>query len=373
MKIISTQENLKNGLQIVSRVVGNSSTLPILNNVMLETDNGLLKISGTNLETGISTYIRCAIEEEGGICVGVKTITDLINSFPSENITIETGELETSITTDNSNVKIKHLSTEDFPLIPKIEDSGVVKINASDLKIALDQVIFASSTSETQPEISGILFWFGGENVLITATDRYRLAEKKVSYKGDVSSLGTSENGQKIIIPHRSSIEISRLLTGLTGEIELNITSTQLAFNLENTYIVTRLIDGTYPDYQQIIPDSSNTTIIFDKNDLVSALKTSSVFSRGSGSITVNYDSEQNSMQLNSVSHDLGESKVDVVCRISGPSGSLVVNYRYLSDFLNNLNTDTLVMKIIDENEPITFVPENDNSYLYLVMPIKQQ
>lgn len=369
MKIISTQENLKQGLQIVSRVVGSSSTLPILNNIMLETENGLLKISGTNLETGISTYIRCKVEEEGGICVGVKTITDLINSFPSENITIETGELETTITTDNSDVKIKHLSTEDFPLIPKIENSGLVKIDSQDLKTALDQVIFASSTSETQPEISGILFWFGGENVLITATDRYRLAEKKIAYQG----VDLSEDVNKIIIPHRSAQEISRLLTGLSGEIELNITSTQLAFNLENTYIVTRLIDGNYPDYQQIIPDTSNTTVIFDKNDLTSALKTSSVFSRGSGSITVNYDSEKNTMQLNSISHDLGESKVDVVCRITGPSGTLVVNYRYLSDFLNSLNSDTLVMKIIDENEPITFVPENDNSYLYLVMPIKQQ
>ncbi len=369
MKIISTQENLKLGLQVVSRVVGSSSTLPILNNVMLETENGLLKISGTNLETGISTYIRCKVEEEGGICVGVKTISDLINSFPSENITIETGELETAITTDNSNVKIKHLSTEDFPLIPKIEDSAVVKIDALELKTALDQVIFASSTSETQPEISGVLFWFGGENVLITATDRYRLAEKKISYQGS----GVVDGNYKIIIPHRSSQEISRLLTGLTGEVELNITTTQLAFNLENTYIVTRLIDGNYPDYQQIIPDSHNTTVIFDRNDLISALKTTSVFSRGSGSITINYDAEKNSLQLNSISHDLGESKVDVVCRISGPSGVLVVNYRYLIDFLNNLNTDTLVMKIIDENEPITFVPENDNSYLYLVMPIKQQ
>ncbi|QQS22918.1 DNA polymerase III subunit beta [bacterium] len=365
MKVIITQENLKNGLQTVSRVVGNSSTLPILNNVMLETDNGLLKISGTNLETGISTYVRCKVESEGGICVGVKTISDLINSLPSENITLESGELETAITTDNSNVKIKHLPTEDFPLIPKIEDSNLVKMNALELKSALDQVIFASSTSETQPEISGVLFWFGGENVLITATDRYRLAEKKIPYQGSVDL--------KIIIPHRSASEISRLLTGLDGEVEISVTTTQLAFNLENTYIVTRLVDGSYPDYQQIIPDTHNTTVIFDRNDLNSALKTSSVFSKGSGSITINYDSEKNTMQLNSVSHDLGESKVDVVCRITGPSGTLVVNYRYLTDFLNNLNTDTLVMKIIDENEPITFVPESDTSYLYLVMPIKQQ
>ena len=364
MKIISTQENLKNGLGIVSRVVGNSSTLPILNNILLQTENGLLKLSGTNLETGISTYIRCQIEKEGGVCLGVKTISDLINSLPSENITIDSGESETKITTDHTDVKIKHLSFEDFPLIPKIENSAKVKIKAEDLKLALDQTIFASSTSETQPEISGILMWFGGENILITATDRYRLAEKTIPYQGEVDF--------KIIIPHRSAQEISRLLTGLTSDIELNITTTQLAFNLENTYIVTRLIDGQYPDYQQIIPESSNTTIILDRQELLSALKTSSVFSKGSGSINVSYDVEKSLLQLDSASHDLGESKVELLCKISGSSGQLIINYRYLIDYLNNLDTDTLVMKVVDENGPITFIPENNGKYLYLVMPIKQ-
>ncbi len=364
MKIISTQENLKNGLAVVSRIVGNSSTLPILNNVLLETENGLLKLSGTNLETGISTYIRCQVEEEGGICVGVKTISDLINSLPSENITIHSNDSETSITTEHTDVKVKHLAPDDFPLIPKIENGGKVKIKSEELKQALDQTIFAASSSETQPEISGILLWFGGENVLVTATDRYRLAERSVAYVGDVD--------YKIIIPHRSAQEISRLLTGLSGDIELNITTTQLAFNLENTYIVTRLIDGNYPDYQQIIPDTNNSTIIIDRQELLSALKTSSVFSRGSGSITVNYDAEQNSVRLNSISHDLGESKIDLLCKISGTSGTLIINYRYLIDYLNNLDSDTLVMKVIDENGPITFVPENNSKYLYLVMPIKQ-
>lgn len=364
MKIISTQENLKNGLGVVSRIVGNSSTLPILNNILIETENGLLKLSGTNLETGISTYIRCQVEKEGSVCIGVKTLSDLINSLPSENITIESGDNETDITTDHTKVKIKHLPSDDFPLIPKIENGGKVKIGVSDLKLAFDQTIFASSSSETQPEISGVLMWFGGENVLITATDRYRLAEKSIPYQGSVDF--------KIIIPHRSAQEISRLLTGLEGDIELSITTTQLAFNLENTYIVTRLIDGNYPDYQQIIPDSTNTTIIIDRQELLSALKTSSVFSKGSGSITVLYDAEQNLLKLNSASHDLGESKVDLLCKVSGQTGTLIINYRYLLDYLNNLSSDTLVMKIIDENGPITFVPENDNKYLYLVMPIKQ-
>ncbi len=364
MKIIVTQENLKNGLAVVSRVVGNSSTLPILNNILLETENGLLKLSGTNLETGISTYVRCSIEKEGGICLGVKTILDLINSLPQGNITIEAEEFETKITTEHTSVNIKHLSTEDFPLIPKIEDGGKAKIDSTIFKSAMDQVIFAASTSETQPEISGVLFWFGGNNLLLTATDRYRLAEKSVPYSGGLD--------YKIIVPYKSAQEISRLLSGLDREVEINVTTTQLAFNLENTYAVTRLIDGQYPDYQQILPETSNTNIILDKQELLSALKTTSVFSRGSGSINVEFISDENVLKLSSISHDLGQSTVDIICKINGPSGSLIMNYRYLLDFLNNYDSETLVMKVIDDTAPVTFTPEDNDKYLYLVMPIKQ-
>ncbi|HMQ01965.1 MAG TPA: DNA polymerase III subunit beta [Candidatus Doudnabacteria bacterium] len=364
MKIIITQENLKNALMSVSRVVGNSSTLPILNNVLLETEEGLLKISGTNLETGISAYARCSVEKDGGVCIGVKTITDLINSLPNGNITIESKELETIITTEHTNLSVKHLSTEDFPLIPKIENGSKIIINAQDLKKGLDQVIFAASNSETQPEISGILFWFGEDNVLITATDRYRLAEKTIPYQGKIDL--------KIIIPHRSGLEITRLLTNLNQDIEINLTTTQLSITLENTYLVTRLIDGQYPDYQQIIPEKSNTNIILDKLELMAALKTTSVFSRGNGSINLEYNSETNLVKLFSEAHDLGQGAVEIISKINGESGQLIINYRYLLDYLNNLDTETIVMKIIDSNGPVTFVPENNDKYLYLVMPIKQ-
>lgn len=364
MKIIITQENLRNGLSVVSRVVGNSSTLPILNNVLLETENGLLKLSGTNLETGISTYVRCSVEKDGAICLGVKTLTDLVNSLPQGNITIDAEEFETKITTEHTSVNIKHLTSDDFPLIPKIEDGGKAVLDPVVMKNALDQVIFAASTSETQPEISGILFWFGGKNLLLTATDRYRLAEKSISYSGGLD--------YKIIVPHKSAQEIARLLATMDKEVEMSVTATQLAFSLDNTYVVTRLIDGQYPDYQQILPETSNTNIILDRQELLSALKTTSVFSRGSGSINIEFNSEENILKLSSISHDLGQSTVDIVCKVNGPSGALIMNYRYLLDFLNNYNEETLVMKVIDDAAAVTFTPESEDKYLYLVMPIKQ-
>ncbi len=363
MKIVCTQENLKNGLQVVSRIVGSSSTLPILNNVMLETENGQLKLSGTNLEIGISTYIRCKIEGEGGICLGAKTLQELVNNLPNENISIESGDADTNVSTDHYHTKIKHLSTEDFPLIPKIEDGMQIQIPAEVLKNALDQVVFAASTSETQPEISGVMCFFGPDQTVFAATDRYRLAEKILKLAMPAE--------KKIIMPHRSVAELSRLLAGLTEPVTLQITDTQLAVTIGDTYVVTRLIDGQYPEYHQIIPQETTTSIIIDRTNLVSALKTSGIFSRGVGSVTMVYDLEKQVIQIASVSHDVGESVIDIPCELNGESGSVILNYRYVLDVLGNLNSEKLQIKIINDSSPVIFRPTQEEDYLYLVMPIR--
>lgn len=364
MKVVCTQENLKNGIQTVSRVVGSSSTLPILNNILLETENGQLKISGTNLEIGISTYIRCKIEQEGGICLGAKTLLELINSLPNENITIESGEQDTDVSTDRYRTKIKHLSTEDFPLIPKIEEGTQVQIKADVLKTALDQVVFAASTSETQPEISGVLCLFNKSKLTIAATDRYRLAEKSIHINSDLE--------KRIIIPHKSAAELSKLLSVQTADVTLQVTDTQLAVSFADTYVVTRLIDGQYPEYQQIIPQDFTTQILINRLDLMSALKTSGIFSRGAGSVTLVYDQTKQVVQISSVSQDIGESVVDIPCELSGPGGAVIMNYRYVLDLLVGLPLEKLQINIIDDSNPVVFKPiESDSGYLYLVMPIK--
>jgi DNA polymerase III subunit beta len=363
MKIICTQENLRNGLQTVSRIVGSSSTLPILNNVLLETDNGQLKISGTNLEVGISTYIRCKIESEGGICLGAKTLSELVNNLPNENIVIESGDLDTSVSTDRYHTKIKHLSTEDFPLIPKIEEGLQIKIGAAELKSAFDQVVFASSTSETQPEISGVMCLFGPDGMVFAATDRYRLAEKSIKVP--------SQSEKKIIMPHKSVLELSRLLGTQSGDVTLQVTDTQLAVSLGDTYLVTRLIDGQYPEYHQIIPEESSTVITVDRSALMSALKTSGIFSRGVGSVTMVYESDKQAIQIASVSHDVGESVVDIPCEMVGESGTVIMNYRYVLDVLNNLDIEKLQIKVINDSSPVVFRPVDSTDYLYLVMPIR--
>lgn len=366
MKVICTQENLKNGLQVVSRIIGNSTTLPVLNNVKLETENGLLKISGTNLEIGISTLIRCKVESEGAVCVNFKLFADLITSLANQPVELQIEDNQLLVSTQSTHTKLNFLPPDEFPIIPQVENPKTITVSAADFKNAIDQVIYAASASETQPEISGMLLWFGSEKVLCTATDRFRLAEKSIAYQGD----GTTE--KKIIVPQKSVLELSRLLTGVSQDLTVLISDTQLAVTLEDTYLVSRLIDGEYPPYQQIIPDRHITMVALEKQALLNAIRTSSVFSSRTGSIVFNFDEEQNLFQVNAVSNDLGESTIDIPAQIQGPSGVLIINYRYVLDFLNHFAGNEVIIKIIDDDNPVVFVSPDDNSFLYLVMPIKQ-
>ncbi|HYV33380.1 MAG TPA: DNA polymerase III subunit beta, partial [Candidatus Limnocylindria bacterium] len=180
MKIICTQENLKSGLATVGRIISSTNTLPILNNLLIKTENGLLKISSTNLEIAITTTVRCKIEEDGGVTVTSKTLVDLVNNLPNKNITFQTKENELLIETENYHTSVKTLPMEEFPLIPTVEGKNTLNLDSQELKKALDQVVFAASTNQTQPEMSGILFSKSSGELRVAATDRYRLAERKM-------------------------------------------------------------------------------------------------------------------------------------------------------------------------------------------------
>jgi len=354
---------LRNGLQTVSRIISNSNTLPILNNVLMKTENGLLSLSATNLEVGISTVIRCKIEEEGSICLPAKTFTDLVNNLPNTNITISSSEGEAVITTERYNTKVKTLPSEEFPLIPIIENAQKIAFSAGALKQALESVVFAASTSETQPEISGVLMSQSGNGVKFVATDRYRLAEKTLA--------GLAGPQKNIIIPHKTALELSRILMGQADDVDMLLTENQIGVSAGDTQLVSRLIDGQYPDYQQIIPENFNATVSVAKNELSNALKTSGIFSRNTGSVAMKYDQAGQKLVVSAVSQDLGESTVELPAEVTGSDGSIILNYRYVLEAITAMAGDSIVLKVVNESAPVIFVPQGDTSYVYLVMPIK--
>lgn len=363
MKVICTQENLKTALQTVSRIISSSTTLPVLNNVLLKTENGQLKVSATNLEIGINTFTRCKIENEGEICLHAKTLLELVNNLPNQNISIEQEEGDVLLSTENYSTKLKDFPSEEFPSVPEIDSPAILKLPASEIKTDIDSVIFAASTSETQPEISGLYFKLEEKFLTMTATDRYRLAENKM--------VGSFKAHSAVIIPHRAALEISRAMAGKSGEAEIFLNDNQVAVKVDDTEIISRLIDGQYPEYNHIIPKEFNTTVSVNRTDLVNAVKTAGIFSQNTGSIVLEFVSESQELRISATSHDLGESTVRLTGAVDGQSGTVFLNYRYVLDCLNGMTAEHINIKIVDDSAPVILQEVDKTNYIYLIMPIK--
>jgi DNA polymerase-3 subunit beta len=365
MRVICTQENLKSGLSMVGRIISSTNTLPILSNLLIKTENGVLKISSTNLEIAITTQVRCKVETEGSVTVVGKTINDLTNNLPNKNIVLESGVGELRVETENYHTSVKTLPAEDFPLIPKVERGQVVAIDSQEIKKALDQVVFAASTNQTQPEISGVFFSIEGDVLRVAATDRYRLAERKLALKEKISG------NYDAIIPQKTLVELSRIIGNQKGQVEMVFSETQVSLSFNDTQIISRLIDGQYPDYKQIIPSSLKTTVVTEKTPLISALRTVGVFSQSSNSVKFDFSSPKQAIILTAESSDLGKSEVELPSKIEGDGAVIILNQHYVLDCLSSIDSPNIIMKIIDDNSPSLIVAEGNNDYLYLVMPIK--
>ncbi len=375
MKISTLQENIKNGLSLAGHLAGKSINLPILNNVLIEAKNGTIKLISTNLEIGITCVIRGKIEEEGSLTVNSKIITDYISLLANKKININNEKRKLLIHSDNYKTTIKSEEVEEFPLIPKISKEIYYKANVSEFKKALSQTIFAVSNSETRVELSGVLFIFNKEQLIMAATDSYRLAEKQISIKSN------SETENRIIIPSKTLQELSRILTNVKNEdindgeqeIEFYVSDNQILFTIGSVELISRVIEGQYPDYKQIIPGDTKTKIITNRSEFVRAIKAASIFSKTDiNDINLDFPLDRNISVISSSSGQSGENTTELESRVSGNDNGIVVNYKYLLEGVNSINSENIIIKIVDNSTPCILQAENDDSYLYIVMPIKQ-
>ncbi len=365
MHIICTQENLKLGLLAVGKITTLSNTLPVLGTVLLKAENGMLQLSATNLEIAVQTQVRCKVEEVGAFSVNCKTFTDLVNNFPNKNISLKLKDSAVEVDSENYHTKIKTFSAEEFPLIPPTENLKTVNVKAQEFKKAAGKVVFSASTNQTQPEISGILFGFRQNQLKLAATDRYRLAEKKIFISEEVTQPG------EVIVPAKAVLEAVRIASAFDGDMSVGWSLGQAVFVIGGTTIFSRLVDGQYPPYEQIIPASFQAEAVVKKQDLVGALKAVGVFSQNNSSMVLDYNNESQKFNLSSEAGDLGTGSVELEAEISGGSGSLVVNFHYLLDALQNMDSDKIKFRFNDDSSAILVVPIEEKDYLYLVMPIK--
>ncbi|MFH1233685.1 MAG: DNA polymerase III subunit beta [Patescibacteria group bacterium] len=381
MKIFSLQENLKQGLFIVGHIAGKNVNLPILNNIMIKVSEGNIKMLATNLEIGIITTVRGKVEEEGSFTADSKIISECVNLLPNKKVGIELKDNNLLIDSDNYQVKIKGQSAEDFPLIPEVNKENYYSAQIEEFKKAVSQVVFAVSLSESKPELSGVAFSFNNNTLVLAATDSYRLAEKKIKIKNNNNKENNNEE-RKIIVPTKTLQELSRILSGVQTdlvdeadkEIKFYISDNQILFTYGLTELISRLIEGQYPDYQQIIPVMSKTQAIINRAELIRATKLASLFSKTDiNDINLDFPKEKNQLVISAVSGQTGENVTNLEAKVSGEDNGIVVNCRYLLDGLSNIEGEMVKLEIVDNNTPcVVRAEKNADDYLYIIMPIKQ-
>lgn len=376
MKISCTQENLNQGLMVVSHIAYKNTNLPILSNILIKANNKLLTLSATNLEIGITIQIRSKIEKEGEYSVDAKLFSDYVSYLPKNRIDLELEDDNLKIICEKQKTKIKGQLSVEFPLIPKIEKNNPYIVSAKEFKQAISEVVFAVSTSESRPEISGVFMGLYPDNIILTATDSYRLAEKKIKLTDNKNN-----NERKIIIPVKTLNEISRIL-GIFKDnislddvenIEIYISENQIMFSYNGIDLVSRLIEGQYPDYTQIIPSSYKTLAKLNIKDLIKVVKTSSLFTKsGINDVKIELNSTSKEITITSSSSQTGENISTIESEITGEDNNIVLNYRYLLDGLQNISSNNVVLEINNSNSPCVIKPNDDDNYIYIIMPIKQ-
>lgn len=374
MRLVSMQENLKRGLNVVGHVTTKNVNLPILNNILIKAEGGNIELISTNLEIGVVCQLRGKIESEGQFTVDSKLITEYVNLLSgNEKVKIEEKDGELKLECGSYKTKIKGEAAKEFPLIPVIPKEAYYSCQINDFKKALNSVIFAVSNSENRVELTGVLFSFLNDVLSLAATDSYRLAESEIKAVNN-----GAKNDIKVIVPSKTAQEFLRILNSIDinsleteADVKIYIAENQILFTVDSIDLISRLINGHYPDYKQIIPTQSQTNVLVERTELMRAVKASALFSKtGINDVTLKFT--KNKIVVSAFSGASGESQAEIDANISGGDNEITVNYRYLVDGLNNISGDLVKIEILNSNTPCVLKAEKDGGYLYIIMPIRQ-
>jgi DNA polymerase-3 subunit beta len=373
MKLTCLQENLNRGLSIVGRAVATRTTLPITNNVLLATDEGRLKLVATNLEMAISCWIGAKIEEEGSITVPARLLTEFVSSLPSDTISVDLSPQTKTLALKCARfeARISGVDAKEFPPIPSVDDGITTKVEVEALQQAINQVVFAAATEESRPVLTGVCTQFEGNSLTLAAADGFRLAVFKMPIKDKISQK------TEVIIPARTLAELSRLIGDQEEAVilTLNPNKSQVLFRLKSTELVSQLVQGTFPNYSQLIPKSYNTRVIVSVADFLRATKTASIFARdGSGIVrlVVTPGSEKNpgKLAVSARSEEIGDDVGEIDATVEGAEAKIAFNGKYLSDVLSVLHESQVALAITNPSSPGLISPVGTDNYTHVVMPM---
>jgi DNA polymerase III subunit beta len=362
MKLQVTQENLNRALGAVARVANTRGTLPILANVLIKTANNRLSISATNLDIAITQYIGGKVSEEGAITVPARLMQDFISSLPSGVINLELDESKLKIATDQYQSTVNGIMADDFPVMPTISEGQSWSIASGMFKKGLQQVVFAASADESRPVLTGVLIHSSNGKLYLAATDSYRLAEKEI---------GASKEDVSLLIPATAMHDLLRILGDGDDEVYVTHDDQQVLFRVGDVELVARLLEGKYPDYRKLIPESFATQVVLKRADFLNVTKVSSLFARESaGSVTIKVDSGTQALSIRSIASQLGENTATANGTVTG-DGEITLNSRYLLDALNAIDGDEVSFGFNGKLEATALRDAKASDYTHIIMPLK--
>ncbi|HEX2909624.1 MAG TPA: DNA polymerase III subunit beta [Chloroflexia bacterium] len=383
MKVSCQQEQLAKGLSIVGRAVSTKTTLPVLNNILLATENtaegGRLKLAATNLEISITVWVPAQVQEEGQVTVPARLLTEFVSSLGVQGkdtavqLNLDQQTLTLHVQGGRNEANIKGIAAEDFPSLPSVSNTGnVVSMESGVFREAVSQVAFAASSDETRPVLTGIFAIFNEDKVTLAAADSFRLAVRTAPLAG------VAQNAFSVILPARAMAELARIVPDDESLIEISVTGnkSQALFKTENVNFTSSLIEGNFPPYQQIIPKAYNTRAVIETSSLSQAVKTAGIFAKDSGgnivriSIAPGEDTTPGSLLLTANAAEVGDNRNEVDANVDGQAAQIAFNAKYMSDVLNVITTGQVALEVQTPSNPGVIKPVGKDDYVHVIMPM---
>lgn len=372
MKVEILKENFKNGLNIVEKTIGKNLSLPILDNVLISTEDSFLNLSSTDLETAIKLWILTKIVKKGKVVVPGKFLSGFVALLPNEKIVLEENKQGLYLECKSFKNQIQGFNPEEFPLIPDFKNLDYIEVDNRKFCQGLSQVSDIASPSQSRPEISGVYFIFSKNLVKMVATDSFRLAEKTTTLESLV------KKDVFFILPQKPAREIINILGDREGKLKIYYSQNQVMFefpmkehNHPEVQVISRLIEGEYPNYEEIIPKKFKTHIAIKRDDFLNQIKAASLFSGKINEVKISVISTEKKVEIFAKDPDIGESKSDIAAKIDGDDMEASFNHKFLIDGLSNIKSSEVVFSMSKEEGPCILKPVGDVSYIYVVMPIK--
>jgi DNA polymerase-3 subunit beta len=373
MKVSVLQENLAHGLSIVARAVSPRSTLPVLGNILITTDEGRLRLSATNLELGITCWIGAKIEEEGSTTVPARTFADLVNTLPSDHVSIDLNvRTQTmNVRCGTSNTDMKCIDAQEFPPMPSPDLDEGIQLNVADLKEMIQQVVFAASTDEARPILTGVLITVEDNLMTLASADGFRLSVRAAKLTSQIT------NPIKAVIPARALSELARISTDGKETVTMFMPpqSGRVIFRTDNVELASQLIDGSFPDYEQIIPRSHETRTVLSTDAFLKACKQAEIFAREGSliarvSITPGNELQPGTVEISGQSEETGSNQTVVDASIEGPPILIAFNVRFMREVLDVIKTPNVALETTVSTSPGVIRPIGEKDFTHVIMPM---